>query len=106
MTSFKRGDIVLVDLGYAAKVRPAVVVSIPNADSQRNMSVVAPITTEIRGGQCEVAFPKPRWLAEESVVNLIAIVGVDNAKIGRTLGQLPAEKMRDVEDGLARMLKI
>jgi mRNA-degrading endonuclease toxin of MazEF toxin-antitoxin module len=32
MTSFKRGDVVLVDLGYAAKVRPCVVVSIPNAD--------------------------------------------------------------------------
>src|SRR5580698_3103870 len=53
MISFKRGDVVLVDLGYVAKVRPCIVVSIPNADSQRNMSVVAPLTTEIRGGECE-----------------------------------------------------
>jgi mRNA interferase MazF len=104
MTNFKRGDIVLVDLGYVAKVRPAVVVSISQADSQRNMSVVAPITTEKRGGESEVAFPKPRWLAQESVVNLIAIVGVDNAKIGRVLGEVPARTLAAVDDGLARML--
>ncbi|MGA2658909.1 MAG: type II toxin-antitoxin system PemK/MazF family toxin [Verrucomicrobiota bacterium] len=60
MTSFKRGDVVLVDLGYVAKVRPCVVISIPAADSRRNMSVVAPLTTEIRGGECEVPFPKPK----------------------------------------------
>jgi mRNA interferase MazF len=60
MTNFKRGDVVLVDLGYVAKVRPCVVISIPNADNQRKMSVVAPLTTEIRGGECEVPFPKPR----------------------------------------------
>jgi mRNA interferase MazF len=51
MTSFKRGDVVLVDLGYVAKVRPCVVISIPKADSQRNMSVVAPLTTENRATQ-------------------------------------------------------
>ena len=106
MTSFKRGDVVLVDLGFTAKVRPCVVVSISKADSQRNMSVVAPITKEIRGGECEVVFPKPRWLAEPSVINLIGIVGVDNIKIGRTLGPVPAETMHKVSEGLARMLAI
>ena len=30
MTSFKRGDIVIVDLGFAAKVRPCVVLSGPS----------------------------------------------------------------------------
>ena len=104
MTQFKRGDVVLVDLGYVAKVRPALVVSIPKADSRRNMSVVAPLTTEIRGGQCEVEFPKPKFLLDNSAVNLIGIVGVDNAKIGRVLGPFPADRMAAVEDGLARML--
>jgi len=103
MTSFKRGDVVLVDLGYAAKVRPCVVVSIPNADSQRNMSVVAPLTTEIRGGECEVPFPKPRWLAEESVVNLIGLVGVDNAKVERLLGPLPTDSLEAVDEVLVRL---
>jgi len=103
MINFKRGDVVLVDLGYFAKVRPCVVVSIPNADSQRNMSVVAPLTTEIRGGECEVPFPKPRWLAEESVVNLIGLVGVDNAKIERMLGPLPTSRLDVIDDVLVRL---
>ena len=103
MTSFKRGDVVLVDLGYVAKVRPCVVISIPAADSRRNMSVVAPLTTEIRGGECEVPFPKPKWLAEESVVNLIGLVGVDNAKIERLLGSLPKDSLDAIDHVLLRL---
>ena len=59
MTSFSRGDVVVVDLGMTAKVRPCVVVSVGQPDRQRNMSVVVPMTTEIRGGECEIGFPKP-----------------------------------------------
>src|SRR5947208_12191458 len=81
MTSFDRGDVVLVDLGMASKVRPCVVVSITNPDTQRNMSVVVPMTTEIRGGECEVSFAKPPWLRQVSVVNLLGIAGVDNSRI-------------------------
>jgi mRNA interferase MazF len=73
MVSFKRGDVVLVDLGMTAKVRPCVVVSVSNPDRERNMSVVVPMTTEIRGGPCEIRFPKPSWLRQESVVNVIGI---------------------------------
>jgi mRNA interferase MazF len=62
MPSFNRGDVVVVDLGMAAKARPCVVVSVRHPDRQRNMSVVVPMTTEIRGGGCEIRFPKPAWL--------------------------------------------
>ena len=103
MISCERGDVVLVDLGYVAKVRPCVVISVRKADSQRNMSVVAPLTTEIRGGECEVRFPKPRWLAEESVVNLIGLVGVDNSKIERLLGPLPTEILAAIDEVLFRL---
>ena len=48
MTSFSRGDVVVVDLGMAAKVRPCVVVSVGQPDRQRNMSVVVPMTTELK----------------------------------------------------------
>lgn len=104
MTSFKRADVVLVDLGMTSKIRPCVVVSIPKPDSERNMSVVVPLTTEIRKGECEVAFPKPPWLVQESVVNVLGIAGVDNAKIQRRIGPFPPEKMEEVSRALARML--
>jgi len=103
MTSFSRGDVVMVDLGMAAKIRPCVVVSISNPDSQRNMSVVVPMTTEIRGGESEVPFPKPAWLRQESVVNVLGIAGVDNAKIERRISACPADKMLAIESVLRRL---
>ena len=104
MTNFDRGDVVVVDLGMAAKTRPCVVVSVAHPDHQRNMSVVVPMTTEIRGGECEIRFPKPRWLRQESVVNLLGITGVDNVRIQRRLASFPAEKMSEVESVLKQML--
>ena len=104
MTKFNRGDVVLVDLGFAAKVRPCVVVSVNTPDSQRNMSVVVPMTTEIRGGECEIRFPKPAWLRQESVVNALGIAGVDNARIERRLAAFPADKQAELEAVLKRLL--
>ena len=104
MTNFSRGDVVMVDLGMTAKVRPCVVVSIGQPDHQRNMSVVVPMTTEVRGGECEIRFPKPAWLRQESVVNVLGIAGVDNAKIERRLAAFPADKMLEIESTLKRVL--
>jgi mRNA interferase MazF len=106
MTNFSRGDVVVVDLGFAAKVRPCVVVSISNSDRQRNMSVVVPMTTEIRGGECEVSFPKPAWLRQESVINVLGIAGVDNSKIERRIAAFPPDKLEELESVLKRMLKL
>lgn len=106
MPSFKRGEIVLVYLGVVSTVRPCVVVSRPKPDSQRNMSVVVPMTTEIRGGECEVAFPKPPWLKQESVVNVLGIAGVDNARIQRSLGLFPAARMAELDRTISRMLDL
>jgi mRNA interferase MazF len=104
MTAFNRGDVVVVDLGMAAKVRPCVVVSVSNPDRQRNMCVVVPMTTEIRGGDCEIRFPKPPWLRQESVVNVLGIAGVDNSKIERRIAAFPADKISEIESVLKRLL--
>jgi mRNA interferase MazF len=104
MPSFERGDVVIVDLGMRAKVRPCVVVSIGQPDRQRNMSVVVPMTTEIRGGECEIPFPKPAWLRQESVVNVLGIAGVDNAKIERRISAFSADKMAAIDSVLKRLL--
>ena len=65
--------------------------------------MVVPLTTEIRGGECEGPFPKPRWLAEDSVVNLIGLVGVDNAKIERMPGPLPPDILEAIDVVLIRL---
>ena len=104
MTKFDRGDVVIVDLGMMAKTRQCVVVSVRQPDKGRNMSVVVPMTTEIRGGACEVAFPKPAWLNQESVVNVLGIAGVDNAKIIRRIAPFPKVAFSEVMDVAAQML--
>jgi mRNA interferase MazF len=104
MTSFKRGDVVLVDLGMMAKVRPCVVVSIANPDSQRKMVVVVPMTTEVRKGEFEVTFTKPPWLRQPSVVNLLGIAGVDQTRIERQLAVFPIGPMEEISRGLVRLL--
>ena len=104
MTSFNRGDVVIVDLGMAQKVRPCVVISISNPDRHRNMSVVVPMTTEIRGGDCEIAFSKPAWLKSESVVNVLGVAGVDNSKVIKRIAPFPAIKFEEITRMLAKIL--
>jgi mRNA interferase MazF len=106
MANYKRGDVVIVDLGMMAKVRPAVVVSIPKADRHRNMSVVVPMTTEARGGECEISFPRPPWLKHECVVNVLGVAGVDDAKIERRISSFPADKMLEIDSALRRLLAL
>lgn len=104
MTPFDRGDVVVVDFGIAGKARPCVVVSRPEADSRRSMTVVVPMTTEARGGECELAFPKPRWLRYESVLNVLGIAGVENHRIEARLAPFPIESFARLEDLLCRTL--
>jgi mRNA interferase MazF len=98
--------VVVVDLGMAAKARPCVVVSISHPDRQRNMSVVVPMTTEIRGGECEIRFARPPWLRQESVVNLLGIAGVDNSRIERRLAAFPSDKMSEIESVLKHLFDL
>ena len=100
--SLKSGDVVLVDLGYLAKIRPCVVLA-HRPDSQRNAAIIAPLTSEIRGGEAEVTFPKPPWLQQTCVLNLCGIAGIDKVKIQRRLGPFPADKLQEARLVLAKM---
>lgn len=62
MPSIERGEVWLVDLGLAAKARPAVVINIPFLDRDRAVYAIVPHTTALRGSRFEVAVPVP-WLA-------------------------------------------
>jgi mRNA interferase MazF len=59
----KRGEVWLVDLGMAAKARPAVVFNIPFADNERALLAILPHTTATRGGRFEVVIDVP-WLED------------------------------------------
>lgn len=57
MKNAKRSEVWLIDLGYAAKTRPAVIVSTPYRDDERALIACVPHTTSTRGGRFEVVIP-------------------------------------------------
>jgi mRNA interferase MazF len=63
MNEPSRGEVWVVDLGLAAKVRPGVVLNIPLLDQDRALVTLVPHTTSPRGSRFEVAIPK-RFLAQ------------------------------------------
>jgi len=54
-----RGELWLVDLGMAAKVRPALVVSVPADDTDRALVTIVPHTTGLRGSRFEISVSVP-----------------------------------------------
>jgi mRNA interferase MazF len=95
MSSPERGDIWLVDLGYAAKVRPCLVISIPVVDEDRALTTLIPHTTSMRGSRFEVNV-NVRFL-REGVFDIQNIITIPHAKLLRKLGSLSSEQLMQIE---------
>lgn len=96
MPNPSRGEVWLVDLGYAAKVRPCLVLSIPAADEDRALATLVPHTTSTRHSRFEVAI-KARFL-REGAFDAQNLVTIPHAKLIRKLGLLQANELSSVED--------
>ncbi|MEG4170205.1 MULTISPECIES: type II toxin-antitoxin system PemK/MazF family toxin [unclassified Microcoleus] len=66
----------LVDIGYIAKVRPCLVVSIPALNQDRALATLLPPTTSLRGSRFEVKV-KNKFLRE-------GVFDVQNTQIGKS----------------------
>jgi len=80
MSSAKRGEVWLVDLGYAAKTRPCLVLSVPTLDTDRALVTVIPHTTSPRGTRFEVASSAP-FLAHHGVFDAQNPISATQAKL-------------------------
>lgn len=98
MSSPDRGEVWLVDLGYVAKVRPCLVISIPALDQDRALATLVPHTTSPRDSRFEVDV-KARFL-KPGVFDVQNIITVPHAKLLRKLGELGSEQLFQVEDAL------
>src|SRR5436853_4504376 len=87
MPSPNRGEVWIVDLGLAAKVRPCVVLSVPPGDQDRALVTLVGHTTSPRGASFEVAV-KARFL-KKGVFDAQNLVSVPLAKLIRMVGKLP-----------------
>lgn len=93
-----RREVWLVDLGYVAKVRPCLVISISALEQDRALVTLIPHTTSQRGSRFEVKV-NARFL-REGVFDIQNIVTIPHAKLLRKLGSLTLEQMAKVEEVL------
>ena len=98
MPNPNRGEVWLVDLGYAAKVRPCLVVSIPAEDEDRALATLVPHTTSLRNSRFEVKL-KIRFLREGGF-DAQNLVTIPHAKLIRKLGLLTDLQLAEVEESL------
>jgi len=99
MAKADRGEVWLVDLGYAAKTRPCLVLSIPPLDTDRALTTVIPHATSPRGTRCEIAIPVP-FLARNGVFDAQNPTSTTQAKLKRKLGDLTVDQLEQIEDAV------
>ena len=92
-----RGEVWIVDLGYAAKTRPAVVLSREYGDNDRALITVVPHTTSIRNSEFEVPI-ETRFLAKPGVFMTQGVTSVPVVKAIQYLGKLEADQIAEVEE--------
>ncbi|GAB4208874.1 MAG: hypothetical protein Fur006_68170 [Coleofasciculaceae cyanobacterium] len=98
MSSPNRGEVWLVDLGYTAKVRPCLVISIPALVQDRALATLIPHTTSSRGSRFEVKV-EVKFL-RSGVFDVQNLITIPHAKLLRKLGSLTPEQLVEVEEVL------
>jgi|SRR6185312_3458111 len=98
------GEIWRVDLGLAAKVRPALVLSDYPADEELALLIVIPHTTAVRGNRWELSLPKA--YLQKGVFHLQQIQPISLARFDVKLGSLTAEEFKKVKTTLVQLLNL
>jgi mRNA interferase MazF len=100
----RRGEVWLVDLGMVEKIRPALVLSGPCGDNDRDILTVIPHTTTLRGSRFEIHVPMPFLKPGAFLAQSPATVPAPRAQ--KLLGRMTDAQVRLVEDGLLAWLEI
>ena len=95
----KRGEVWLVDLGMAAKIRPCLVLSIPATDdNDRVLTTLVPHTTSTRGSRFEIVIAS-RFL-KTGAFDVQNVITIPTIKMIRMVGELTTDEMLKIETGL------
>lgn len=98
----RAGEIRLVDLGLAAKVRPCLLPSDYPADEELALIIIVPHTTAMRGNRWE--FSVPFLFLRSGAFHLQQVQSVSLARLERKLGELPAAGLKELRIRLANLL--
>lgn len=102
MNEPRRGEVWMVDLGMAAKVRLCLVISIGAMEQDRALATLVPHRTSARNSRFEVRL-KVRFL-REGVFDAQSLVTVPHAHLVRVIGALPITQLAEIESAVAKWL--
>jgi mRNA interferase MazF len=111
----QRGDVHWVDLGEPmgsrpGKRRPVLVMQADSYNASRLSTVLAVVVTSntrLAMMPGNVFLPAvATGLPKDSVVNVTALVTLDKEGLGASVGRLPTGLMREVDQGLRRVLEL
>ncbi len=102
MSQPRRGEGWLVDLGIVAKVRRALVISVPATDIDRALVTLIPHTTSVRASQFEAAVRVP--FLREGAFDCQNLITIPHAKLLRVLGRLSSAQLSEVESAVRTWL--
>ncbi len=96
----RRGEVWWAELPSPAGRRPVLLLSRNEAYSVRELAIVAPLTSRIRGIPTEVALGRADGLPRRCVVNLDTITTIPKRTLTQRLTALSPEKLGAVERAL------
>ena len=98
----RHGEVWLVDMGMAAKTRPAIVLIADNLDAPRSLLIYIPITKQNRGSELEVPLGHLRFLDPESVANVQGIGSLPSVRFERRLGVVLSADLEAIKKALVK----
>ena len=101
----KPGDVWIVDLGMAAKVRPCLVLTTQPKLNELDVFTVVAHTTSRRGNRWEIEIPKP-FLDNQGAFDMQRVATVASVKLERKLGELTTQRIRRRPRPLGRTPRI
>ena len=111
----ERGEILWADLGESRGSapgfhRPVVVIQTDAANRSRIQTVIVAVVMSnltLRNALGNVFLPSAEsGLEKDSVINVSQLVTIDKEDLLERVGQLPFEKMLEVDEGLLRILAL
>lgn len=98
----RHGEVWLVDMGMAAKTRPAIVLIADNLNAPRSLIIHIPITKQNRGSELEVPLGHLRFLDPESVANVQGIGSLPTVRFEKKLGSVTEAELKAVKAALVK----
>jgi len=98
----RHGEVWIVDLGLAAKTRPAVVLIADNLNVPRSLIIYIPITRQNRGSELEIPLGHLSFLDRESVANVQAIGSLPSVRFEKRIGTLPEADLKLIKTALLK----